>query len=417
MLILKRCLGIFSFLRLIYIYKMALRILSSGSIMKRIWGSIDWVLAVATLPLFLAGLITMKSLGALSMVSGIGGDYFFSHQLIWIAIGIVVFFAASLIDWRFLRNGWILFWLYILGVATLLSLLFFANIFRGTQSWIRLGIFSLEPAEPMKLILILVLAKYFSRRHVEIKHIKHIFVSGIYALIPAVLIFLQPDLGSALIFASIWLGMILVSGVSKKHLFGVFLTGAVVFLIGWFFLLAPYQKSRLVTFINPLRDPRGAGYNALQSKIAVGSGGLWGRGVGYGTQSRLQFLPEYETDFIFAAFAEEWGFLGVLFLFIFFGAVFWRILKSARSGQTNFEKLTALGIIFMLVSHFAIHIGMNVGLLPVTGITLPFLSYGGSHVLTVLASLGLLEGMRRYGYKSGHSRMDEELALADVFNT
>lgn len=376
--------------------------------------NIDWVLIFAILPLFLAGLLTMKSLGGPSTALGVNGDYFFNHQVVWVLLGFLVFFAASAMDWRFLRNGWVLFSIYVFGLLVLGALLFFVSEFRGVQSWVRLGAFSLEPAEPMKLVLILVLAKYFSRRHVEIKHVKHIFVSGIYAAIPTLLIFAQPDLGSALILVSIWLGMILVSGVSKKHLLGVVLVGLAAFLVAWFYMLAPYQKARVLTFLYPSRDPRGTGYNALQSKIAVGSGGLWGRGVGYGTQSRLQFLPEHETDFIFAAFAEEWGFAGVLALFGFFGMAFWRILKASFAGQTNFEKFFGLGIVFMIFAHFVIHVGMNLGLLPVTGISLPFFSYGGSHALTLLAGLGILQGMRKYGYESGASRRDEDIILADI---
>ncbi len=368
---------------------------------------VDWALIFALVPLFLAGLITMKTLGG-------GDDYFFTRQVIWILLGLFLFFIASSLDWRILRNGWVLLALYILGILVLVGLPFLARETRGAQSWIRFGFFSLEPAEPMKLILILVLAKYFSRRHVEIRHIKHIIVSGLYAVLPAGLVFLQPDLGSAIIFGAVWLGMILVSGVSKRHLLSIILLGLALSLTAWFYVLAPYQKARILTFVHPFSDPRGAGYNALQSMIAVGSGGLWGRGIGYGTQSRLEFLPEHQTDFIFAAFAEEWGLAGVSVLFIFYGALFWRILKASRGGQTNFEKLFGLGLIFFILAHFTIHVGMNLGILPVTGISLPFMSYGGSHNITLLAGLGVLMGMRRYGYESGTTRLDEDLALADV---
>jgi len=152
----------------------------------------------------------------------------------------------------------------------------------------------------------------------------------------------------------------------------------------------------LVTFLHPLTDLEGAGYNAYQSTIAVGSGGLFGKGVGYGTQSRLQFLPEYQTDFIFAAFAEEWGFFGVVILFLLYGVVLWRILLNALLGVSNFEMLFGIGLAFFFMSHLLVHVGMNIGLLPVTGITLPFMSYGGSHLLTEFAGLGILMGMRRY---------------------
>lgn len=374
--------------------------------------NIDWVLVAALIPLFLAGLITMKNLANPSAELGApGGDYFFSRQIIWIGLGFLLFFAFSSLDWRILRNGFLLFSLYLLGVLLLMGMLAVGSPTRGARSWIQFGLFSLEPAEPMKMVLILVLAKYFSRRHVEIRHVKHIIVSGFYAALPALLVFLQPDLGSALVFALIWFGMILSSGISKRHLFLVLLLAAVLFSASWFYVLEPYQKARITSFLNPLSDPRGAGYNVLQSRVAVGSGGLWGRGVGYGTQSRLEFLPEHETDFIFAAFAEEWGFMGVTFLFVLFGVVLWRILKLSKSGQTNLEKFFGVGLIFFILSHFFIHVGMNLGVSPITGISLPFLSYGGSHTVTLMMGLGILMGMRIYGYESGFSRKEEDLTL------
>ena len=366
--------------------------------------NIDWVLVAAIVPLLLAGLVTMKDFG-------LKPDYFFNRQLVWIAIGALVFFAASSMDWRILRNGWLLLIFYLIGILVLAGLLFAGEAGRGTRAWIGFGLFSIEPAEPIKLVLILLLAKYFSRRHVEIAHAKHIVVSGLYVLLPALLVFLQPDLGSALIFGAIWLGMILVSGVSKRHRLAVFLIAASLGWVSWFYILEPYQQARILTFFDPFRDPRGAGYNALQSMIAVGSGGIFGRGVGYGIQSRLEFLPEHETDFIFAAFAEEWGLLGVMIVFLFFGLAFWRILKAAGKGESNFEKLFGIGLFFMLLSHFVIHVGMNIGFLPVTGISLPFLSYGGSHTITILAGLGVLMGMTRYGHEAGGVRQDRDLTL------
>lgn len=350
--------------------------------------SIDWILFVATWPLLGAGWITMNSF--------VGDNYFANRQLIWIAISVGVFLVASLIDWRFLRRTTVVTILYVVGILLLLSLLVFGSVTKGVQSWIHLGFFSFQPADLMKIILIITLAKYFSRRHIEIAHYRHIVVSGIYAFIPFVLIFMQPDPGSGSIIFLIWLGMIIVSGVSNKHLFAVFGLGIAAALIAWMFLLAPYQQERVLTFIDPLRDVQGAGYNAFQSTVAVGSGQLFGKGVGYGTQSRLEFLPEYQTDFIFAAYAEEWGFIGSVMLFILFAFVVGRILAQALHGATNFETLFAVGVAAMLAAHFIINVGMNMGLLPVTGITLPFLSYGGSHLIVEFLALGMLQGMRRY---------------------
>lgn len=349
--------------------------------------NIDWLLVLFTLPILGAGLITMSSFT--------GEESFFLRQIIWVVISLGIFFMFAHIDFRFLKQSNVLLGLY-LGFVSLLALLFvFGSTIKGARGWFDLGFFSFQPVEFMKLILILVLAKYFSRRHVEIKNIKHLFISGVYMLVPFVLVFLQPDFGSAMIILAIWFGMTLVSGISKKHILVVFSLGVAAFLIMWFGVLADYQKARITNFLNPLADIQGTGYNAYQSTIAVGSGQLIGKGVGYGTQSRLKFLPEYQTDFIFAAFAEEWGFLGAILLLFLFMLVVWRILRSAMYGASNFEILFALGFAIMIIAHVTINVGMNIGLLPVTGITLPFMSHGGSHVLMTFIGLGILMGLRK----------------------
>jgi rod shape determining protein RodA len=190
--------------------------------------------------------------------------------------------------------------------------------------------------------------------------------------------------------------MTLVSGISKRHVLFVVGTAMVILVFLWGFAFKPYQKARIMNFIQPLSDIHGSGYNVYQSTIAVGSGQILGKGVGFGTQSRLRFLPEYQTDFIFAAYAEEWGFVGVGLLFLLLGLIIWRILHIALLGSTNFEMLYGLGLAIYFMSHFIINIGMNIGIMPVTGITLPFMSYGGSHLITEFIGLGILMGMNRY---------------------
>ena len=349
--------------------------------------NIDWILFFSVIPLVSAGLITMNSF--------VSQNYFFEKQLIWLSISIMVFFALSFFDFRFFKKTGVLLFFFAISVI-LLAFLFVTSSVKGAQSWFDFGILSFQPADLVKLVLILLLAKYFSKRHIEIANIRHILVSGFYALVFFVLVLLQPDFGSAIIIFLIWLGMVLVSGISKKHLLAVFLIGLISFAGLWSYVFQPHQQDRILTFIHPMADIQGAGYNAYQSTIAVGSGQLLGKGVGFGTQSRLQFLPEYETDFIFAAFAEEWGFIGVVLLFLFFGIVIWRILANTAKGASNFEVLFGLGLAIMLISHFTIHVGMNIGLLPVTGITIPFMSYGGSHLLVEFIGLGILMGMRKY---------------------
>lgn len=361
---------------------------------------IDWPLFISALAISLAGLITMNSFAP--------ENTFFERQVLWIILAVIVFITASLFDYRFLRRSITVTIIFATTVFLLALLFIFGDIVKGAQSRFDLGVFAIQPAEIAKLVLIVLLAKYFARRHIEIAHIKHILVSGAYTFVLFALVFLQPDFGSAIIIAAIWFGMVLVAGISRKHLALLIIIGAVASFGMWNFALADYQKDRVLTFLNPLADIQGAGYNAYQSTIAVGSGQVLGKGIGYGTQSKLQFLPEYETDFIFAAFAEEWGFIGVILLFGLFGVVIWRILSAALRGGSNFETLFGVGLAVMIISHFIVHVGMNLGLLPVTGTTVPFMSYGGSHLIVEFLALGMLMGMRKYSRTVRHGDAQKE---------
>jgi rod shape determining protein RodA len=334
------------------------------------------------------GLITMKSFT--------GETQYFTRQFVWIGISTCVFFIASGIDWRFLKSTRAVVTLFIVAICLLLSLFIMGSVFKGAQSWFSLGIVSFQPANFVELVVILILAKYFSRRHIEIANMRHVLVSGLYVFSIFILVMLQPDFGSAVIIFFLWLGMVLVSGISKKHLFLVSLLAVLSFGGLWFFVFKPYQKERVKTFLHPLTNVLGSGYNVYQSTIAIGSGQLLGKGVGLGTQSKLEFLPEYQTDFIFAAFAEEWGFVGVILLFVLYAIVFWRMLLISSRAASNFEILFGLGLVILFLTHTIIHIGTNVGLLPVTGNTLPFMSYGGSHLLTEFFGLGVFTGLKKY---------------------
>lgn len=353
----------------------------------RTFAHIDWFLFVAALLISCAGLLTMRQFSA--------DNSFFDKQIIWICISAAIFFIASIPEYGFLRRTPVITGIFV-GIVALLSLIYaFGSIVKGAQNRFNLGFFAVQPSDPAKLLLVMLLSKYFARRHVEIAHIRHILVSGAYAFTLFVLVFFQPDLGSSIIIASIWLGMVLVAGISWKHLAILFITGLVVIGGLWHWGLHPYQKQRILTFLHPLSDIRGTGYNAYQSTVAVGSGELLGKGIGYGTQSKLKFLPEYQTDFIFAAFAEEWGFGGVVILFGLFSIVIFRILMSAEYMGENFFMLFGLGLAIYFTAQFIVHIGMNIGLMPITGTTLPFMSYGGSHLMTEYLALGILMGMRR----------------------
>lgn len=356
--------------------------------LRTLFGGFDVVLFSSVLALTLFGLVTMYS--------HVGTNVFFDRQIIWIGLASLLLLLAIIPDYRFLRTGNMAFFLYLISVLMLALVLVVGEITLGAQSRFDFGFFSLQPSDPAKLILIIVLAKYFAKRHELIGDFKHIVISGVYALLVFGLVFVQPDFGSAIILLFVWLGMVLVSGIKIRHLLTVFTLGAVAFGLMWQFVFFDYQKDRILTFIDPLSDIQGAGYNAYQSTVAIGSGQLFGRGIGYGTQSKLLFLPEYETDFIFAAFAEEWGLVGVFLLFCLFAVVVWRLLHHATEAATNFERLFAAGVCILFVSHFFVHIGMNIGLLPVTGTTIPFLSYGGSHLVTEFIALGMVMGMSRY---------------------
>jgi len=362
-----------------------------GTISSKIGGFLkkhDPMLLFSVLLVSLAGLTTMNTFGTDSS--------FFDRQVIWLSLGFLVYFLVSMIDVRFLRRTTSIVALYSGAIILLILVFLIADPIQGAKSWFVLGPIAFQPSDPIKLVVIAILAKYFSRRHVEIANFRHIFLSGMYVAIIFFLVLIQPDFGTAIIIFLTWLLMVLVSGISKKHLFAVFGIGVLTVASMWVFVFQEYQRDRILTFLHPRTDIQGAGYNAHQSQIAVGSGQVFGKGIGYGTQSKLQFLPEYETDFIFAAFAEEWGFLGVLLLLLLYAIIIFRLISFAWRAPTNFEAFFTMGVASLFVSHIAIHAGMNLGLLPVTGTTIPFMSYGGSHLLTEFFALGLVASMRQH---------------------
>ena len=324
-----------------------------------------------------------------------GASDFAFRQAIWFGLGVAVYLIAANVDFSFLKNGRFLLVLFALTVVSLLAVLFLSHAVKGAQSRFYIFGFAIQPADPAQIVLIAILAKYFSRRHIQIAHIKHILISGTYAIILFLLIAAQPDLGSALMIASVWFFIVLLSGISKKHLLALFTIGALLAFSAWNFALQDYQKKRVLVFLDPLKDLQGSGYNAYQSIVAVGSGGLFGKGIGFGTQSKLHFLPEYQTDFIFAAFAEEWGFFGSILLLSIFAVLILRIVQLGAGSQDNFVRLFAIGLAALFITHFTINVGMNIGLLPITGITLPFVSYGGSHLISEFLALGILTSLLR----------------------
>lgn len=345
----------------------------------------DWILFGS---IFFLGAMSLITLASLHME-------FFWQQLLWWAAALVVFAIGAFIDWRwFASQRWFANGLYIFSVFLIVFSYFQSNTIRGTKSWIVLGSFQFQPVELMKLSLILVLAAFFSRRYIAAWQGKNIFMSLLIAGVPGILVAAHPDIGSAAVIFMIWVGFLVLSGIHIKR----FLWGLSIALFGvaclWIFVLKPYQKDRITAFIFPERDPLGINYNVIQSKIAIGSAGFLGKGFKGGTQAQLDFLPEAETDFIFASFTEEWGFLGGLFVLFAYFLILWRFSIIGARVSDNFSKFLVLGGIIVFFTQLIFNVGSNLGLVPVTGITLPFFSYGGSSLLTVALLVSIIHSTK-----------------------
>ena len=348
------------------------------------------------LPLFAA--IAAVSLFSILNMYGIEGfGPILTKQVIFVAIGLGIMILLSFFNYRYLKNysSPVLFFYFV--SVFLLLLTFYSRSVRGVNAWIVLGQFTFEPAELAKLMLIVLMAKYFSQRHVHVNQFKHILISGIYYGIPALIILAQPDLGSAIIFSLIWLSIFMAIGINKRHFFLLIVLAVIVSYGSWMFVLKPYQKDRLLTFVNPARDPRGSGYNLIQSKIAIGSGYWFGNGLGKGSQATLGFLPESHNDFVFAATAEQFGFIGIGLVTATILFIMYRILAIGRATISNFGKIFSVGMAVFIFSHALIGASVNIGLMPVTGIPFPFLSYGGSYLISIMSGLGILQSIKRYG--------------------
>lgn len=344
----------------------------------------DWPLNGSVLLLAVMSLITIYS---------VARDLFW-QQFIWFALGLIVIIIFTQIDWRPLINyRWVVFSVYLIGVTLLIVTFFFAPAIRGVRGWLIIGPLRIQAAEMAKLSLIILLSYYFAFRHIGIAQWRNIFISLGYVVLPALLIFLQPDLGSMLVLIGLWAGYLLVSGIRWRHLLIGLIILAVLSSVGWSYFLQDYQKERVIGLFNPDYDPLGVNYNAIQSKIAIGSAGFWGKGFQQGTQVQLGFLPEADSDFIFAAFIEEWGLFGAIVFLTAFTVLLFRIIKIGLIAENNFSKLVCLGTVILFVFHFIINVGSNTGLLPVIGISLPLFSYGGSNLLTNAALIGIIQSI------------------------
>ncbi|MBI5530159.1 MAG: rod shape-determining protein RodA [Candidatus Doudnabacteria bacterium] len=346
----------------------------------------DIPLLTATLLLALAGISILYST-TLSEDS----NTLFYKQLIFLGIGFGGFLFLSFFNYRTLAKANRV--IYVVMVGLLLYLEIFGSIVRGGRRWIDLGFFTFQPAEFVKLVVILGLARMLYLKRGQINSFTTLVWSLAYALVPAGLVILEPDLGSAIIILSLWLGIIMLSPIKKKFLVYLFISFVIISGLTWKFFLKEFQRDRIMVFINPELDPRGKGYNVKQATIAVGSGEFSGRGLGKGVQSQHKFLPERQTDFIFAASSEEIGFLGSMSLLGLFFFLLMRLYMIMKKAKDDLGMYIAGGILFFFFFHVIINVGMNIGLLPVTGIPLPFVSAGGSSLIVSLSALGVAQNI------------------------
>ncbi|MDP1688885.1 MAG: FtsW/RodA/SpoVE family cell cycle protein [bacterium] len=330
---------------------------------------------------------------SLLVLSSISRD-FFLLQLAWLVVGVVIFFGFRYLDLRpFINYSWAIYGIYAFSIALLIVTYFVAPFTRGQRAWLIFGPFRFQPSEFAKVALVFLLAYFFATSHIRIARMRTIFISGVLTMIPMGLVMLQPDLGSGIVFGLLWLSFLLLSGLPLRYLMSFLIFAIVLGIFGWYNLLAPYQKDRIIALVNPDRDLLGVNWNVNQSKIAIGSAGFWGKGYGQGTQSQLGFLPEAHSDFIFAALIEEWGLIvGIIYLLDFTYFIF-ITLKIGVQSSTNFERFVVLGAATIFCVHFAINIGSAIGLLPVIGLPLAFMSYGGSNLVSSFFLFGMIYGI------------------------
>lgn len=352
----------------------------------RLLRNFDWVLLTATFLLLGFGFAIIYS-----TTFSLTGSSESIQQMVFAGIGILGLIGLARMDYRQLKKFSGV--LYLLTIIMLVATRLFGSTKLGATRWIDLGFFQFQPSELAKVFMVIVMAKFFAE-NVEQMHKPQVFIKSlVYIGIPTILVALQPDLGTALTFAIIWGSMLLVSNIKKRYVAGVAGLGIVAMPIVYQFFLKDYQKHRILTFLNPAADPTGTGWNVAQAKIAIGSGQIWGRGLGHGPQSQLNFVPFKHTDFIFAALAEEMGFVGAFAVILLFGAILYRTLRIAMLSRDHFGMFLATGIFAIILFHVFINIGMNLGIMPVTGIPLPLVSSGGTSVVITLLCIGMLESV------------------------
>lgn len=365
--------------------------------------SFDNLLLASTFLIVTLGLIVLYSLGI--RAKQVSNQLDTSRQIVYAIIGLILMFIMARNDYKILNNYSSI--LYVIMVVLLLAVDFFGVTRLGATRWLSIGPFQFQPSEIAKLIMIIVLAKFYSRNYDYTVRAKYLLLSILYTLPPLLLVLVQPDLGTAIVIACIWLSMTVATRVKKRYIAGLIVLLLVSIPI-IYPRLQPYQKQRISTFLNPVGDPQGTGYNVNQAIIAVGSGGFFGQGLGSGTQSQGNFLPSSPTDFVFAVLSEKLGFLGAIVVVVLFVTLISRIIIDAYHSQDRFGSFLCIGIATMFGVHFIVNIGMNVGIMPVTGIPLPLISAGGTSMMVGLFSLGIVQSV--YMRRRGRELKDPELA-------
>jgi rod shape determining protein RodA len=361
---------------------------------RRLVYHFDWTLFMMTLGLAGVGLLSVLS-------ASWGGpkhalDPLVVRQLVWIGVGTALMAAAAFFDYRALATY--AYPLYAMTVGLLAAVMVAGHVTGGSRRWLNLGVLRLEPSELAKLALVLVMVRYLREEPPRGGwSFRQMIIPAVLLGVPMALVLKQPDLGTGIILAMVTATLVFASGLNGRVLLIAMLAAALAAPAGWHYL-KPYQKQRLVSFINPESDPLGAGYHVIQSEIAIGAGGAWGKGFLKGTQARLNFLPEQTTDFIFSVFAEEFGFAGSILLMALYAGLIARGLWIARHARDRFGQLLAVGLTAIVFWQVAINVGMASGVLPVVGIPLPMVSYGGSSLIAMMAAMGVMISIntRRY---------------------
>ena len=357
--------------------------------------SFDYVMLLAALALVAYGVLLIYS-GSLPSYQGATAviEHPVARQIAFAAIGLAAMLVICRIDYRLW--GYTAAVLYIAALGTLVFVLVVGEAIYGSRRWIELAGTQVQPSELTKLITVIVLAKYLSDRQERIGQLSVFVTSLAITLVPTLLVFAEPDLGSAMILLAIWLAMVIIAGARSSHVLGLIASGAIALPFVLIGLINDYQRERIATFLDPNKDPLGSGFNTLQAEISIGSGRLFGKGLTHGTQTQLDYLRTQTTDYIFSVLGEELGFIGAVILFALFVVLLVRGIQAAASSRDPFGRLMATGIVAYILFQVFINIGVNIRLVPVTGVPLPFISQGGSSLLTLFVALGILQSVRTH---------------------